>query len=44
MREQLKSELSNELVSAHLAALSEQAVIERFNVDGTPLPAAEGAR
>ncbi len=44
MREQLKSELSNELVRAHLAALSEQAVIERFNVDGTPLPAAEGAR
>lgn len=44
MREQLKSELSNELVTAHLAALSEQAVIERFNVDGTPLPAAEGVR
>ncbi len=44
MREQLKSELSIELLSAHLAALSEQAVIERFNADGTPLPAAEGAR
>ncbi len=44
MREQLKSEVSNEVVKQHLAALNEAARIERFNLDGTPLPAAEGAR
>ncbi len=44
MREQLKSELSNELVSQHLVALNEAAQIERFNLDGTPFTPAEGDR
>ena len=44
MREQLKSEVSNEVVRQHLAALNEAARIERFNLDGTPVTPAEGDR
>ncbi|MCC2665696.1 MAG: hypothetical protein K0S35_3618, partial [Geminicoccaceae bacterium] len=40
---QLRQEVARDIVTALVAELREDAEIERFNLDGTPMPMAPGA-